>query len=72
MLWFGNDVYRNSSIEFGIFLFCFVGWITFTFVGISIITQIVDYLTKNFEDIKKKQKEVQKTSEKKRRAGKVI
>jgi uncharacterized membrane protein (DUF106 family) len=60
MFWLGSEIYHTFSIEFCIFLFCASGWISFAFVGISIIAEIVDSLTNEFEDIKKKQKTVKK------------
>ncbi|MGA2308051.1 MAG: hypothetical protein ABSG57_00710 [Candidatus Bathyarchaeia archaeon] len=60
MFWLGSDIYHTSLMEFSIFLFCSGGWLTFTFVGVSIIAEIVDSLTKKFEGIKKKQKATKK------------
>jgi hypothetical protein len=62
LFWLGSEVYHTFPIEFSIFLFCSSGWATFTFVGVSIIAEIVDSLTKKFEEVKKKQKAVKNSS----------
>jgi hypothetical protein len=62
MFWLGSGIYRTPLNEFTIFALCFCGWVTFFFVGISIIGEIVGSLTKKFEDIKKKQKAVKNSS----------
>jgi pilus assembly protein TadC len=65
MFWLGSETYHVFPTEFSIFAFCSLGWLSFVFVGVSIIAEVADSLTKKFEDIKDKQKEVQKKSGKK-------